>query len=148
MITILASITGFISSILPEGLKIFRNYLYKKTSSKLLEQYYKIKKENIDSEIISMYIKKEIQEHNNLYATYKSDIFFIDALNASVRPVLAYGFFIIYILVKFLQYKYVMMLDYAPTNINLIWSLEDQAIFAGIISFYYGQRMFKNLSYR
>ncbi len=53
------------------------------------------------------------------------------------RPVIAYSFFILYALVKVMQFSADM-----PW---LLWTAEDQAIFAGIISFYFGQRAMAKL---
>jgi len=69
----------------------------------------------------------------------------VDALNGTVRPVLAYSFFLLYGAVKYAQIT--MLLD----SINLleafplIWQDEDQTIFAGIISFYFGARAMSKL---
>jgi hypothetical protein len=61
----------------------------------------------------------------------------VDALNGTVRPVIAYSFFILYALVKGMQFSAGL-----PW---LLWTEEDQAIFAGIISFYFGQRAMSKL---
>ncbi|MBN8828626.1 MAG: hypothetical protein J0H68_07960 [Sphingobacteriia bacterium] len=60
---------------------------------------------------------------------------------------LAYSFFLLYVYVKYLQASFI--LNSAPVfkYIEILWTVEDQAIFAGIISFYFGQRTiskFKN----
>ena len=81
----------------------------------------------------------DLNEAKAIYATYKSGINWIDSLNGTVRPVLAYAFFFIYSFTKFLQYQ-VLITQITILDISLLWSEEDQAIFAGIISFYYGQR--------
>lgn len=80
---------------------------------------------------------QEINTHANisevraLYKTYKTDIKWVDALNGTVRPVIAYAFFGLYVFVKIQQ------ANHTPW---LIWGESDEAIFAGIISFYFGQR--------
>jgi hypothetical protein len=43
-----------------------------------------------------IYIARDVAEQTSLYSTYKTGISFIDALNGSVRPVLAYSFCILY----------------------------------------------------
>jgi len=59
------------------------------------------------------------------------------ALNGTVRPVIAYSFFALYASVKAIQFS---------ANLPwLLWTAEDQAIFAGIISFYFGQRAMSKL---
>ncbi|MCC8417003.1 MAG: hypothetical protein LN588_00340 [Rickettsia endosymbiont of Bryobia graminum] len=76
---------------------------------------------------------------------YEHYINWIDALNGSVHPVLAYSFFLMYAIVKYLQYKTIKNATVLIEYINILWNIDDQAIFAGIISFYFGQRMFNKL---
>ena len=60
-----------------------------------------------------------------------------------MRPVLAYAFFLLYASVKWLQLSILNFdLDAAA---HILWSGEDQAIFSGIISFYFGQRAFRKM---
>jgi hypothetical protein len=47
--------------------------------------------------------------------------------------------------VKYLQYAAISRTSHVIEYIEIIWSTDDQAIFAGIISFYYGQRTFQKL---
>jgi len=65
-------------------------------------------------------------------------------LNGSVRPVLAYSFFFMYMTVKYLQYKAIIASAHIIEYLEVLWNIDDQAIFAGVISFYYGQRTFRN----
>jgi hypothetical protein len=64
----------------------------------------------------------------------------IDALNASVRPVLAYSFFALYASVKYFQFQMLHHVIDLNALMQIIWTEDDRAIFAGIISFYFGQR--------
>ena len=65
-------------------------------------------------------------------------------LNGSVRPVLAYSFFFMYMTVKYLQYKAIIDSAHIIEYLEILWNIDDQAIVAGVISFYYGQRPFRN----
>ena len=82
-------------------------------------------------------LNADIAESQALYRTYSTGIRWVDALNGTVRPVIAYSFFILYALVKVMQFSADL-----PW---LLWTAEDQAIFAGIISFYFGQRAMSKL---
>ena len=86
-----------------------------------------------------IHIQADIAETQAIYKTYHSNIEWVDALNASVRPVLAYAFFLLYAMVKYGQ---AVMMD---TGVLSLWGEEDQAIFSGIISFYFGQRAFSKM---
>ena len=92
-----------------------------------------------------IHISRDILEQASLYSTYKTEITWVDAFNGLVRPVLAYSFFIMYMGVKYIQYVAISSTSHVIEYIEIIWSVDDQAIFAGIISFYYGQRTFHKL---
>ena len=63
----------------------------------------------------------------------------VDALNATVRLVLAYAFFLLYASMKAVQIS-AMTWPILPWQLPLIWTEEDMAIFCSIIGFYFGSR--------
>ena len=145
MITILASIVGFISSLIPEILKFFKDQNDKKHELQILQLQLAQSKQRKVQTLEEINVYRDIAEQGALYSTYKSGVTWVDALNGSVRPVLAYSFFIIYGSVKFIQYKALTSSYKLIEFIEIIWNIDDQAIFAGIISFYFGQRTFTKL---
>ena len=145
MITLLASIAGFISSIIPEIVKYFKDENDKKHELAILEKQIQYNQTAASRSLEEIHISRDIQEQASLYATYKTEITWVDAVNGLVRPVLAYSFFIMYMVVKYLQYAAISRTSHVIEYIEIIWSTDDQAIFAGIISFYYGQRTFQKL---
>jgi hypothetical protein len=145
MITLLASLAGFISSIIPEFIKFFKDINDKKHELNILQCQIEYTKAYQGKSLEEINISRDLMEQASLYSTYRSENKFVEALNASVRPVLAYSFFLMYLSIKYLQYKALshsnaILVEY----LDVIWNVDDQAIFAGIISFYYGQRTFKN----
>lgn len=145
MITLLASIAGFISSIIPEIVKYFKDVNDKKHELAILAKQIEYSQSSANRSLEEIHISRDILEQSSLYATYKTEITWVDAVNGLVRPVLAYSFFIMYIFVKYLQYVAISATSHVIEYIEIIWSIDDQAIFAGIISFYYGQRTFQKL---
>lgn len=145
MITLLASIAGFVSSIIPEIVKYFKDINDKKHELAILQKQIEYSKTSANQTLEEIHITRDIAEQASLYATYKTDISWVDALNGSVRPILAYSFFFMYMGMKYLQYKAIVESNYIIAYIEILWSPDDQAIFAGIISFYYGQRTFQKL---
>ena len=144
MITLLASIAGFISSILPEFIKFFKDINDKKHELNILDRQIEYSKSNATRTLEEIHVSREILEQASLYSTYKTDIRWVDMLNGSVRPVLAYSFFFMYMSVKYLQYKAIAASPHVIEYLEILWGVDDQAIFAGVISFYYGQRTFRN----
>jgi len=145
MITLLASIAGFITSFIPELIKYFKDINDKKHELNILEKQIQFNATNANRALQEIQISQDIQEQASLYSTYKTEIKWIDTLNGSVRPVLAYCFFLLYMGVKYLQYTAIASSAHVIEYLEVIWNVDDQAIFAGIISFYYGQRTFRKL---
>lgn len=140
MITLLASIAGFISSIIPEIFKLASDKNDKKHELEIMDRQILMSKRKINSRLEEIANYADVEESKSLYATFRSNIFSIDVLNASVRPVLAYSFFILYAAVKYFQFQIITTISDLQIILHTIWTEDDQAIFAGIISFYFGQR--------
>jgi hypothetical protein len=140
MITLLASIAGFFTAIIPDILKIFTDHNDKKHELAMMDHQIRMQEHSIDRRLEKVKSDSEAIQVKALYHTFKRGIIWADALNASVRPVLAYFFFGLYALIKYFQFT--MIVGLADHNLLLknLWTIDDQAIFAGIISFYFGQR--------
>lgn len=140
MITLLASIAGFLTAIIPDIFKLFSDKTDKKHELALLDRQMKIREQGINPRLEEIRTTSEAAEFKALYATFKSGIAWVDALNSSVRPVLAYSFFGLYGLIKYLQFQFLVAYQNYQQLVESLWTVDDQAIFAGIISFYFGQR--------
>lgn len=145
MITLLASIAGFISSIVPEIIKYFKDVNDKKHELNILDKQIKHSANTASQTLEEIHVSRDIFEHASLYLTYKTEIKWVDSLNGSVRPILAYSFFLMYMWVKYIQYQAISASAHVIEHIEIIWNVDDQAIFAGIISFYYGQQTFRKV---
>ena len=139
MITLFASIAGFISSIIPEFFKLLSETNNKKHELDLLDRKISIQEKGLELQLESSENVAVGEESKSLYATFKSGIFWTDVLNASVRPVLAYSFFSLYATIKYMQFKMISNIPDLHQIVSTLWTIDDQAIFAGIISFYFGQ---------
>ena len=126
MVTLIATLLGFISSTFPSFLKLWQDKSDKKHELAILELQIEAEKGKYKQKLDAVNAYNEIELSKALYKTYNTGIHFVDALNGTVRPVIAYGFFILYATVKLMT--------------GLSWEQEDQAIFASVVSFYFGQR--------
>ncbi len=140
MVTLFASVAGFLTSIFPEIIKYLRDRADKQHELEMLKKQIEFSQNTSEQKLEEIYLAQDIIESKALYSTFQSGILWVDALNASVRPVLAYSFFVLYLTVKYMQYQLVKDTCDVLLNVDILWTLEDQAIFAGIISFYFGQR--------
>lgn len=140
MITLFATIAGFLGSIFPEIFKLLQDKNDKKQELALMQIQMEMAKIQGSQKLQEVNIKADISEIEALLKTYNTGIKWVDAFNGTVRPVLTYSFFILYATVKYLQYTIIP--DNAPMfqYMDVLWNAEDQAIFAGIVSFYFGQR--------
>ena len=75
-------------------------------------------------------------------------IAWVDALSGSVRPVITYAFFVLYVVIKGAQFLDFTEPRVLPWQNNLtvsqallsLWTEEDIAIFSAIMAFWFGQR--------
>lgn len=147
MVTLLASVAGFITSMMPEIVKFLKDKNDKKHELDILTMQIEMAKMKLDENIGEIRAFYDASELANLYHTYKSGINWIDALNSSVRPVMAYCFFGLYAFLKYIQYINMgALLTSSGIMLDTLWTTDDQAIFAGIISFYFGQRTFSKMN--
>ncbi len=142
MITLFASIAGFITSLIPEILRFFKDKLDKSHELQLMDKQIRFSKIAGGRSPEEIQMTRDVVEQLSLYSTYKTGIDWVDALNGTVRPVLAYSFFAMYAAIKIIQYSYITRTALLVEYIDVIWSVDDQAIFASIVSFYFGQRAF------
>lgn len=152
MLAIIGSILGLFGSLLPEVLKYFNNKEDHKhelamgalqmESMKLQGQ---IKLEEINAQA-------DIEEAKAIYASAEQKITgvkWIDGIvslySSSVRPTLTYGFFFLYGYVKFSVIYSVVQAGAKWQEVGmLVWNSEDFAVFATIMSFWFGGRFLKS----
>lgn len=131
MVTLMGAFLGFLGALLPEAMKLWRDQKDKAHELAILDRQLAAQEAGHSQRMEAIGEWADVAEMQALHATYTTHIRWVDALNGTVRPVLAYAFFLLYAYVKFQQ------VAYTPW---LLWEEGDRAIFAGIISFYFGQR--------
>ncbi|WP_206425231.1 hypothetical protein [Rickettsiales endosymbiont of Stachyamoeba lipophora] len=146
MVTILAAFTGFFSSLLPHLIGHFKDLSDKKQELEIFDRQIKLQKLGLSQRIEEIKLIDQTLELKEIYKTYYTKIKWIDALNGLVRPVLAYAFFGLYCFIKYWQTLKLGINSVDPEIIEILWNVEDQAIFTGIISFYFGQRAMSKLN--
>ncbi len=140
MITLIGALLGFLGSMVPEALVFIRERDDKKHELLILEMQLRQQREGHSQRLDEIAVEHDATQMQSLYRTFRHDVPWVNALNGTVRPVLAYAFFLLYATVK--------MMHFAAYDDALPWQLwgqEDQAIFSAIISFYFGQRAFGKL---
>lgn len=89
-------------------------------------------------------VEADIAESQALYKHdgKPSGVKWVDGLRVSVRPVITYAFFTLFTVVK-VSALYVLVSEEGLTVVQAmpqIWAPETQALFAAVMSFWFGQR--------
>lgn len=145
MITLIAALGGFVTSIFPDLMGMFRDRSDKKHELIIMQMQLDQQKAGHSMRLEEINAQADIAEARAIYKTYNTGIAWVDALNGTVRPVLAYAFFCMYLIVKIMQFSMINLTNPLPWHFDMIWGVQDQAIFAGIIAFYYGQRAMQKI---
>ena len=142
MITLLGSLLGFSTSFLPEVLGYFRaNQEHKHEMQKaqlqidLMSKRAELKLEVMDREA-------DIKETEGLYKHDNIDAGgFINALRGSVRPVITYCFFALFVAIKVTALlALVKSGNELGQALSVIWDEATAGLFAAIMSFWFGNR--------
>ena len=151
MLSLVGSILGFGTSFLPTLLGFFEQGQKNRHQLKLLDAQAKhaevlsqLKLEELDA-AADVEESRSIYEHAaQLARSNKSS--FISALQASVRPVVTYFFFILFATIKGLAvYVAVQEGDDVSQAILASWDEETKILFSTVISFWFGQRGMKSI---
>ena len=142
MITLLGSLLGFGTSFLPEVLNYFRaGQEHKHNLERMsLEMDMMAKRNELKLNIIDK--QAEIKETEGLYKHDSIDAGgFINALRGSVRPVITYVFFGLFVAIKVTAMLSLMEAgNDLGRALSLIWDDSTSGLFAAIISFWFGGR--------
>lgn len=139
MMTLIGTLLGFLGAAFPEIMKMYRDRSDKAHELAILDRQIESQKQGHQQRLEAIERLTDAGEMQTLYKTFHSGISWVDGLNASVRPMLAYAFFALYAYVKITQ------AIHTPWR---LWDAEDQAIFASIMSFYFGHRAMRHFRKR
>jgi len=138
MISLLGALLGFIGSLVPEVFKIFRDKEDRQHELKIMQLQIEMQKSGNQERLEEIKIGADSAIMSEVYKTYYSGVKWVDALNGTVRPILSYAFFFLYSYIKISAVSSIESIGWV--NILMLWGEEDQAIFSGIITFYFGSR--------
>lgn len=138
MFTLIGSIIGFLSSAFPSILKILQDHRDKKHELELLKL--QISNSNISAQnhLEEVRLQTQALEMSSLYnSSFIKHDTWVDSFAATVRPVITYAFFLMYLGLKIHALNH---------NLN-VWTQEDETIFATLISFWFGHRTLNGKQY-
>lgn len=165
MIALLSALLGFFSSAAPDLLKLYRDQRDHAHELALLRlqmehaqalqhsaQAEQAQERAVKLEAIALETAQAEQlALNARLQEQMTGIEWVDALAGSVRPMLTYGFFLLYVGVKIAQFHLLVSPSLpwqAPANLSaalvLLWGEEDVAIFSAIMAFWFGSRIMRH----
>lgn len=141
MIALLGSLLGFGTSFLPQILDFFKQKQEHKNRLELLELQGELAARGASLQLDILDKKADIEETKAVYNYANPTGGFSAGLASSVRPVITYLFFAL-----FIATKVVIMLQVLKDGgdwmegVDLMFDAETQGLFAAVISFWFGQR--------
>jgi len=141
MIALLGSVLGFGTSFLPQVLNFFQQKQEHKNKLEELKLRGELAAQGVDLQIKVLDKQAEIEETKAVYNYANPSSGFAAGLAASVRPVITYLFFALFMATKVVIMVKVMQ-DGGDwmTGVDLMFDDESRALFAAIISFWFGNR--------
>ncbi len=143
MLTLLGSALGFLSSLFPDLLKLFREHQDRKHELAVMDRQMEMQRAGHQQRLEEINVQADIVESQALYRSLRpTGVRWVDALAGSVRPIITYAFFALFAAVKgsalylLIAVEGVLLAQALPQ----IWDPETQALFAAVMSFWFGNR--------
>ena len=144
MLTLLGSLLGFLGSAFPQLLKLIQDSHDRRHELAILDRQMELQRQGHSQRLEEIRVEGDVQQSLALYrhdeqpAGYR----WVEALRASVRPVLTYAFFLVFAAVKLTALLHVLDIEGVrlAEALPVLWDAETQALFAATMSFWFGQR--------
>ena len=144
MLTLLSPLFGILGSLLPSVVRIFERKQEIKYEIELTKIKLDAAERQADLNFSVEMVKADSQLRQSALDHDKSidGGWFINALRASIRPVITYTFFFLFCAVK-IAAAYVMLStgQSVPEMLKAVWDVETMALFSTIIAFWFGSRV-------
>ena len=143
MITLLGSLLGFGTSFLPEVLNYFKRGQEQKHELQRMKMEIELMAKRSEFKIQELDKEAEIKEAGGLYKHDSVDAGgFINALRGSVRPIITYAFFGLFVAIKVTALISLMSLPEMQLNmaLSMIWDDQTAGLFSAIMAFWFGNR--------
>lgn len=142
MLTILGALIGFLGSALPTIV----GYFTKKADNNYNIELAKINAASENSKLDIERLKAAVEQGDSLRqhdSALDGGVFF-NALRASIRPVVTYAFFALFITVKSTAAYLMIVQGYSiPDMVMAVWDDETSGLFSLIVSFWFGEKIFR-----
>ena len=144
MITIIGSLIGFGTSMLPRVFDMFQDWQDRKQELEILDRQIKMAEMRHTQKLEQLNVQADIAESKAIYkhASKMKNDGWVGSLRAAVRPILTYLFFAVFAIVKGAALYAAIAYDHQDpvTAISLLWDEETAGIFSAIIACWLGSR--------
>ena len=143
MMALLGSLLGFGSSFLPSVLDYFKANQAQKHRMEMMQLETELAQRRSEMKLVELDKKADIEETRGLYEHDRSIDAggFINGLRGSVRPIVTYAFFGL-----FVATKVVIMVKVTEAGgdwmqaVDLMWDGETSGLFSAVLAFWFGNR--------
>ena len=144
MLTLLGSLLGFITSAFPQLLGLIKDWQDRKHELAILDRQMEMQKLGHTQRLEEIAVAADIAESQALYRhdAQPSGVKWVDGLRSSVRPMITYAFFLLFAAVKGSGLYLLIALEglLLAEALPRIWDDETAALFAAVVSFWFGAR--------
>ena len=142
MLSLLGSLLGFGTSFLPKVMDYFQDRSDKKHELAVMEVQIRQQKELAIQKLEMVNVEADIREIEALQKSMQpTGVKWIDGLRGSVRPVITYSFFGLFIFVEVSAYLSLTASGISGLDaVNAVWDKDTKALFAAVIAFWFGGR--------
>ena len=150
LLTLLSPLLGILGSLLPSIVDIFKRKMELKYEIELTKVQIEASLQNAQITLDIQESKADIADAESV-RSYDSNIDggkFINSLRASIRPVITYSFFFLFVVVKLTQL--IVAVDSgenASAALLAIWDQDTMSLFGAIMGFWFGSRMLERMGY-
>ena len=142
MLSLLGSLMGFGTSFLPKVMDFFQDKQDKKHELAVMEVQIRQQKELASQKLEAINVEADIREVEALQKSMQpTGVAWVDGLRGSVRPVITYAFFGLFIFVEVSAYLALTASGVSGLDaVNAVWDEDTKALFAAVIAFWFGGR--------
>jgi len=146
MLSLLGTLLGFGTSVIPTVFDFFKEKSKRAADLEELKLRAELQAKGIELNIKQIQAQADVEETKGLYAQDSSlkGSSWIESMRASVRPVITYVFFILFVLIKVCALISLLksgspIVDALPK----LWDEETAGLFAAVVAFWFGNRAFQ-----
>ena len=152
MLTALGAIFGFLGSLAPELIKLYKAKEDRKHELAVMDRQAELTKLGFSAKLEEIGIQADVADMANVYQQAQAGVpdtgvrwvdAFLEVVNALVRPTITYIYFGLYLGVKYANFQIIksqQALNWKEA-ITLNWNDFDGAMLAAILGFWFGNRM-------